>query len=69
MTLSKYCRLGLGTVLISPLTLWPKVIAYWRVLHNVQVHKLYLPTDIITIMEERKNERDMRHVYWVIRNT
>jgi len=33
--------------------LWLKVIGYWRKLHNVELHKLYLPADI-RIKEERK---------------
>ena len=34
--------------------LWLNVIGNWRNRHNVQLHKLYLPPDIIRIMEERQ---------------
>jgi hypothetical protein len=52
VALRKVCRLGLGTVLIS--LLWLKVIGIWRKLHNVWLHKLYLPPDIIRVKEGRK---------------
>jgi hypothetical protein len=46
------CRLCLGTVLVSGYIVWLRVIRNWRKLHNVKLQKLYLPGDVISIVEE-----------------
>jgi hypothetical protein len=69
-------ELGLGTVLVIGYIVWLRVIRNWRKLHNVELHKLYLSTDVIKIMDQIKkmndlfmlNQCDMRRVYRFIRN-
>jgi hypothetical protein len=52
-------ELGLGTVLVSGYIVWLRVIRNWRKLHNVELHKLYLSTGVIKIMDKMKKMNDL----------